>query len=92
VTGRLLTLAETADRLGCSVKTLRRRIATGALPAFKDGGLVRVPERALAAYVSSRTGKAMTVSPPSARPAVAGSRTRRALRPGRTLFDVPDPL
>jgi excisionase family DNA binding protein len=87
VTPRLLTLEEAAGRLGCSTKTLRRRIAAGLLPAFCDRGLVRIPEPALAAYVSTRTSRppelearrgapASSVPPPSV----------------RRLFDLPDPL
>lgn len=31
------TLAEAADRTGLSVRTLRRRIAAGLLPAYRSG-------------------------------------------------------
>jgi excisionase family DNA binding protein len=34
---RLLTLDEVADRLAVSVKTVRRRISTGELPAVRLG-------------------------------------------------------
>ena len=34
---RTLTLAAAADRTGISVKTLRRRIADGSLPAYRTG-------------------------------------------------------
>jgi excisionase family DNA binding protein len=36
---RLLTIVETAETLGCSQRTIRRRISEGALPAFRDRGL-----------------------------------------------------
>lgn len=36
------TLADEAFRLGISVKTLRRRIASGDLPAYKVGRVIRV--------------------------------------------------
>src|SRR5581483_9741335 len=36
---------------GVSVKTLRRRIAAGAIPVIRDGRLVRVEEQAIAAYL-----------------------------------------
>lgn len=39
---RLLTLAEVSEVIGCSIKTVRRRIAAGALRVFRDGRLVRV--------------------------------------------------
>ena len=92
MTGRLLTLAEAAGLLGCSEKTLRRRIDAGTLPAFKDGGLMRVSERALAAYIFARMSKAATASPSPSRPAVSSFRARRTQKPGATLFDEPDPL
>ncbi len=40
----LLTLAEAADHLGVSVRTVRRRVADGSLPAFRvgTGALIRV--------------------------------------------------
>ncbi|MGH2997826.1 MAG: helix-turn-helix domain-containing protein [Gaiellaceae bacterium] len=50
---RLLTLVQAADRLGCSTRTLRRRIADGSLPAFRDGGLVRVRVGDLERYVAA---------------------------------------
>jgi len=90
VTVRLLTPAEVADVLGCSRRTVLRRIRSGELPAFRDRGLVRVSERSLAAYVAAR-------SSPSSRPAVeapSSSRTARRvpLVAGRRLYDEPDPL
>lgn len=37
-----LSLKEAADRVGVSVKTLRRRIAAGDLPAYRSGRIIRV--------------------------------------------------
>jgi excisionase family DNA binding protein len=51
---RLLSLAETGDRLGCSLKTLRRRIRAGELPVIRDGRLLRVHPADLARYVAAR--------------------------------------
>lgn len=34
----LLTVAEVAELLRCSPKTIYRRVANGALPAIEDGG------------------------------------------------------
>ena len=51
---RLLPLAEAAEVLGCSMKTLRRRIAAGELPVIRDGRLVRVHPTDLARYVAAR--------------------------------------
>lgn len=52
-----LTAAQAADRLGISLRTVRRRIADGSLPSVRIGGAVRVPASALA--------------PPQPRPPVA---------------------
>jgi excisionase family DNA binding protein len=41
---RYLPLASVAEDHGISVKTLRRRIAEGTLPAYRVGGQVRVRE------------------------------------------------
>jgi excisionase family DNA binding protein len=43
----MLRVLEVADRLGCSVRTVRRRIADGTLPSVKVGALRLVPEEAL---------------------------------------------
>ncbi len=43
-----LTAAQAADRLGISLRTVRRRIADGSLPSVKIGSAVRVPASALA--------------------------------------------
>jgi excisionase family DNA binding protein len=42
-----LTARETAERLGISLRTVRRRIADGSLPSIKIGGAVRIPVSAL---------------------------------------------
>ncbi len=51
---RLLSLTETADLLGCSLKTLQRRIRAGELPVIRLGRLVRVHPADLARYVAAR--------------------------------------
>lgn len=51
---RLLSLAEAAEVLGCSLKTLRRRIAAQELPVIRDGRLLRVHPQDLARYVAAR--------------------------------------
>ncbi len=89
MTDRLLKLEEAARVLRCSVRTLRRRIAAGALPVFRDGRVVRVPERALTAYVTART----LGTPPQGEPAVTLPPVRRVSgRRVQSLFDEPDPL
>jgi excisionase family DNA binding protein len=42
-----LTARETAERLGISLRTVRRRIADGSLASIKIGGAVRIPASAL---------------------------------------------
>ncbi len=42
-----LTAAEAADRLGISLRTVRRRIADGSLASVRIGGAVRIPVSAL---------------------------------------------
>jgi excisionase family DNA binding protein len=44
-----LTARETAERLGISLRTVRRRIADGSLASLKIGGVVRIPALALEA-------------------------------------------
>jgi excisionase family DNA binding protein len=49
---RFLSVAEIAKQLGVAEKTIRRRIASGDLPAHRVGKLIRVSERVLPAYVT----------------------------------------
>ncbi len=42
-----LTAAEAAERLGISLRTVRRRIADGSLASVRIGGAVRIPASAL---------------------------------------------
>lgn len=87
----LLTVSDVAARLGCSTRTVRRRIASGDLRAIRDRGLVRVSERELERFVATRlspTGAAVS-APSSPRRATL---SRRAARPEGRLFDEPDRL
>jgi excisionase family DNA binding protein len=52
---RLLTLAAAADELGVSTRTLRRRIAEGAVPAFRYRRIVRVHRTDLDRYITAHT-------------------------------------
>lgn len=82
---RLLTVADVAKRLDCAPETVRRRIRAGRLRAMRDGGLLRVPEDALAEYVVAS----------STLPAATPRRARRvaAVPPARRrLADLTDPL
>jgi excisionase family DNA binding protein len=51
---RLLTLAEAADLLQVSTRTLQRMIRNGELPAFKVGGQWRMRETQLRQWVEKR--------------------------------------
>jgi len=42
-----LSAAQVAERLGISLRTVRRRIADGSLPSVKIGGAVRIPPSVL---------------------------------------------
>jgi excisionase family DNA binding protein len=75
----LLTLSEAAGELRCSVATVKRRIRSGALPAYRDGRLVRVRVVDLRRYVTER------VTRPT--PTGASPRAGVTLRPGERLWD-----
>ena len=47
-----LSISEVAKRLGVSEKTVRRKIASGELPAHRVGKLIRVGERDLLARLA----------------------------------------
>jgi hypothetical protein len=51
---QLLTLAATAAAIGCSVRTLRRRIAARELPIIRDERLLRVDPEDLRRYLAAR--------------------------------------
>lgn len=53
---RLLTLAEAAQLLHVSTRTLQRMIRKNDLPAFKVGGQWRVRESQLAHWIQFREG------------------------------------
>lgn len=52
---RYLAAKEAAERLGISLRTVRRRIADGSLPSVKIGGAVRIPASALEPPEEHRT-------------------------------------
>ncbi len=87
MTERLLTLAEAAGLIGCSVRTLRRRIERGYLPVFRDGRLVRVREFDLASYIGRRTTCPLERQAPPRR-----ARLCPEPRSAGRLFDIPDPI
>jgi excisionase family DNA binding protein len=75
----LLTLRDVADELGCSVATVKRRIAVGALAAFADGRLVRVRDVDLARYVAERVTRRNNAS-------LGATPPGRTLKPGERLW------
>ena len=87
MTGQLLTIQETAEMLRCSPRTVRRRIASGELPAFRDRALVRLRHDDVAGYIARRVPyAAVRVAQPARVPGPG-----RAVESG-TLFDRGDPL
>jgi len=52
---RLLKIAEAAHRLGISTTTCYEMTATGELPRVRIRSAVRVPESALARWISDHT-------------------------------------
>jgi excisionase family DNA binding protein len=51
---RLLSLQEACAVLGCSIKTLRRRIGQGAIAVIRDGRLIRIHPDDLKRYIQQR--------------------------------------
>jgi excisionase family DNA binding protein len=51
------SVAQVADRLGLSEKSVRRKIAKGELHARQMGRLLRIGERSLAAYIAGTSLK-----------------------------------
>ncbi len=53
---RLLSLEETCEILGCSMKTLRRLIAAKTLPVVRLGRLIRVHPEDLTRLIAGHRG------------------------------------
>jgi len=51
---RLLKVSEAAESMNNSVKTVYRRIKSGELPAYRDGGILRIHPDDLARYIAAR--------------------------------------
>ena len=51
---QLLSLRDTAKILGCSLKTIRRRVDDGELATIRDGRLIRVHPDDLDRYIQSK--------------------------------------
>lgn len=54
----LLTLRETATKLGCTTRTVANLMQSGQLPRIKIGALVRIDPRDLEAFIESRKQQA----------------------------------
>lgn len=54
----LVDTLEVAAMLGCSVSTVKRLVASGAVPVIKIGRLVRFRERDVAAMIDAFTASA----------------------------------
>lgn len=50
----LLTIEQVSAVLGCSEKTVKRRIASGDLPVIRDGRMIRVHPVDLERYIKLR--------------------------------------
>jgi excisionase family DNA binding protein len=79
VSERLLSAAEVAELLGCSPTTVKRRLAEGALPVFRDARLVRVREGDLRRYIAERVQRRA--------PAAAAAQAGRELPAEARLWD-----
>ena len=53
---RFLTIAEVAELLQVCTRTVRRWIKSGVLPAHRIGGVVRIAEADLLAFLALRRG------------------------------------
>ena len=56
--GRLLDTKELADTLGCSVSTVKRQVAAGAIPVVRIGRLVRYRHSDVASLIETLTAPA----------------------------------
>lgn len=78
-----MTLQDAADRLRCSVKTIRRRIASGELRASRYGrGLWEIREEDVDAYLDAVATRPREIRPLPA-PAAAPVTPRTTQRPRR---------
>ena len=50
----MLSVSEVANILNCSIYTIRRRLKSGELQGFHDGGAWKIPESSYDAYIKKR--------------------------------------
>jgi len=48
---KLLSYEQAAGIMGVSVRTIKRRVASGALPVARDGGVVRIKAEVLTGFI-----------------------------------------
>lgn len=60
---RLLTVHQVADRLGTTVRFPRRLIEERRITFVKVGRHVRIPERAVEAFIAANTVEPVTIRP-----------------------------
>ena len=51
---KMLSVGEVADVLNCSIYTVRRRLKSGELKGFHDGGSWKIPKSSYDAYIKKR--------------------------------------
>ncbi len=88
IASQFLTVLEAAGILRVSPDTVYRWIKSGALPVFRQGHILRVPEIAVGEFIAART------STPKASPARRSKPKATARRPGAvasTGSEVLDP-
>lgn len=73
-----LSAAQVAERLGISLRTVRRRIADGTLPSLKMGGAVRIPASALAIPDAAASAPGRHVAREAATPYTTERESREA--------------
>jgi len=79
IASRLLSVFDAAELLGVSPDTVRRWIASGELPAFRHGRILRVPEVEVARFIAGHTSTPKAAPKPRGR--AAAPRTTPRPRP-----------
>jgi excisionase family DNA binding protein len=87
----LLSVFDAAELLGVSPDTVRRWIASGELPAFRHGRILRVPEAEFARFIAGHTSTPK--APPKPRARAAAPRTLPRPKPAAGSGGEPvDPM
>ena len=53
----MLSVTEVASNLNCSIYTIRRRLKSGELKGFRDGGAWKIPTSEYEKYIKSKISK-----------------------------------